>query len=582
MRGSSIAAAASLLSASVSASPHGSLSHGSLPVVDLGYELHQASKYNTTGRYYTFSDIRYAAPPTGENRFKAPQPPARNRSAVQTGGENRVCPQANPAWVGAIAPVFLPEYLAGQTSFNASSFNVSIPGVTPGTPSVTINSSTAGALSNAFSSLIPPDVPGTTEDCLFLDVVVPQNIFNNKKKGKGAPVLVWIYGGGYTAGQKSGGTTNPYDPSGLLAHSENNGGEGVVYVALNYRLGAFGWLSGPTFQQNGTANAGLYDQRFALEWVQNNIEKFGGDKSRVTVFGESAGGGSIEHQITAFGGKEGKAPFQQAITQSPGFQPIVSNQQQEQTFKAYLALLNVTTLEEARQLPYKTLQRANAVQVGLAPYGSFTYGPVVDGNFAPALPGLLLQRGQYDTSLRVMVGHNADEGLLFTSPFINDTASFEKYYSTTIPTVRAWPQVMQYIDSIYPISAFPNQIARAVKLVSEVIFTCNTFYLDKAYGNNTYSYEFAVPPAIHGQDVAYTFFTGVNATGVNTTIATALQEYITSFAMNKGNPNENGVPHFQMYGPNASIELLNVTGIRQAHDDTANARCDWWQEALYV
>ena len=222
-------------------------------------------------------------------------------------------------------------------------------------------------------------------------------------------MLVWIYGGGYTAGQKSGGTTNPYDPSGLLAHSENNGGEGVVYVALNYRLGAFGWLSGPTFQQNGTANAGLYDQRFALEWVQNNIEKFGGDKSRVTVFGESAGGGSIEHQITAFGGKEGKAPFQQAITQSPGFQPIVSNQQQEQTFKAYLALLNVTTLEEARQLPYKTLQKANAVQVGLAPYGSFTYGPVVDGNFAPALPGLLLQRGQYDTSLRVMVGHNADE-----------------------------------------------------------------------------------------------------------------------------------------------------------------------------
>lgn len=67
---------------------------------------------------------------------------------------------------------------------------------------------------------------------------------------------------------------------------------------MNYRLGAFGWLSGPTFQADGTANAGLYDQRFALQWVQQHIAKFGGDPKRVTVFGESAGGGSIMHQIT--------------------------------------------------------------------------------------------------------------------------------------------------------------------------------------------------------------------------------------------------------------------------------------------
>lgn len=67
---------------------------------------------------------------------------------------------------------------------------------------------------------------------------------------------------------------------------------------MNYRLGAFGWLSGPTFQESGTANLGLYDQRLALEWVQANIHLFGGDPNRVTVFGESAGGGSIMHQIT--------------------------------------------------------------------------------------------------------------------------------------------------------------------------------------------------------------------------------------------------------------------------------------------
>jgi len=68
---------------------------------------------------------------------------------------------------------------------------------------------------------------------------------------------------------------------------------------MNYRLGDFGWLSGPSFQaQGGAVNAGLLDQRFSLEWVQQYIGLFGGDKDRVTVMGESAGGGSVMHQIT--------------------------------------------------------------------------------------------------------------------------------------------------------------------------------------------------------------------------------------------------------------------------------------------
>jgi len=235
--------------------------------------------------------------------------------------------------------------------------------------------------------------------------VVPQGIFESRNRGYGAPVLVWIYGGGYTGGSKSGSG----NPAGLLARSENNGGQGVIYVSFNYRLGAFGFLSGPTFQADGTANAALHDQRFALEWVKANIAKFGGDPNRVTVFGESAGGGSIEHQITAYGGNKGAVPFNQAIMQSPGWQPIVSNQQQEQTFQYYLALLNVSTIAEARKLPSSALQLANALQVGLSTYGGFTYGPTVDGDFVPKLPGELLLHGQFDKNVRVMLGHNAQE-----------------------------------------------------------------------------------------------------------------------------------------------------------------------------
>lgn len=132
----------------------------------------------------------------------------------------------------------------------------------------------------------PTPDPRENEDCLFLDVYVPKKVFNaacnGRERAKLKPVLVWIYGGGYTSGSKN------LNPSGLIERSD----DGILFVAMNYRLGALGFMAGPTFQQGGTANAGLYDQRFALEWVQKNIHLFGGDKTKVTVLGESAGGGS--------------------------------------------------------------------------------------------------------------------------------------------------------------------------------------------------------------------------------------------------------------------------------------------------
>jgi carboxylesterase type B len=111
-------------------------------------------------------------------------------------------------------------------------------------------------------------------------------------------------------------------------------------------------------------------------------------------------------------------------------------------------------------------------------------------------------------------------------------------------------------------------------------FTCNTFYLDKAYKNNTYSYFFSVPPALHGEDVAYTYYNGPNSAVIAPQIAMALQEYITNFAEN-GSPNGAGVPHFQMYGPDATVQDLNITGITEVMDPAANYRCNWWQKALY-
>ena len=224
-----------------------------------------------TGGYYNFSNIRYAAPPLGQLRFAAPQPPIVNRSFVETGSAGRVCAQANPNWLPTSAE-FLPAYFTGEI------YNVSNP--------VSVSPNTS----------LPYDEndPRIAEDCLFLDVLVPDKVFESTVVGYGAPVLVWIHGGGYIGGEKVG----TFDPAGLLARSRDDSFPGLIYVAMNYRLGAFGWLAGPSLQADGMANTGLLDQEMALQWVQNNIHLFGGDKNRVTVLGESSGAGSIAHQVT--------------------------------------------------------------------------------------------------------------------------------------------------------------------------------------------------------------------------------------------------------------------------------------------
>jgi acetylcholinesterase len=129
------------------------------------------------------------------------------------------------------------------------------------------------------SSAVSKRSPLESEDCLFLDVVVPEDVLSTAGRGPGAPVLVWIYGGGYTAGNKNN------NPAGLLAASGNSSNGDVIYVSINYRLGALGFSAGPSFNaEGGVSNAALYDQRFALEWVQRYIHLFGGDRKRVRNF----------------------------------------------------------------------------------------------------------------------------------------------------------------------------------------------------------------------------------------------------------------------------------------------------------
>ncbi|OQV05710.1 hypothetical protein CLAIMM_10397 [Cladophialophora immunda] len=530
------------------------------------YQIQQASSFNATGQVYNFSNIRYAQPPLGKLRFAAPVPPTGRNTTVQDGSVGAICPQANPDWI-AIGEAYTAAFAAGKP-FNYSAVATQLQ-ANPPKPS-------------------PPD-PRIKEDCLFLDVFVPKSVFDraqNKTSGyKGAPVLVWIYGGGYTAGSKAGSG----NPSGLIHTSQTNGSDGIVFVELNYRLGAFGWLSGPTVEaaEGGVSNAGLYDQRLALEWVQTNIHLFGGDPSRVTIMGESAGGGSVIHQMTAYGGLK-PVPFQQAIPQSGAWLPVSSNFQKENTTQAFLALLNVTSIEDARDLPSSVVMAANAMQVGLSNYGAFTYGPVVDGAFVPDQPGRLLARGQFAQAVKVMAGHNTNEGPLFSDPRIRTDADEAAWLRLSLPDISD-SAVAYLLGTLYPAtydgssSSLPYRTPteRATLIVQEGYFTCNVNYMGKAYGADIAEYQFAVPPALHGQDVPYTFFNGaVNGSGVVAPVAQELQRYIVDFVQT-GSANGPGVPFFPLYGSGAVETVLNVTGITHMTDPDANRRCAWWQKALY-
>ncbi|KAF9544591.1 alpha/beta-hydrolase [Agrocybe pediades] len=258
-----------------------SSANATTPVVDLGYAKYQGTivKDSVTGSTNSqFLGIRFAAPPTGALRFSAPALPSPTPSVQLADTQPPICFQTNPWGLSNTSP-FLQQ--------NGTSSR--LPVVDDG----------KGSLDPRFS-----------EDCLFLNVVTPGRIGEKRN----LPVVVWIHGGGYATGSAYGSVRFGafYDGNDLVRES---GGE-VVAIILQYRLGAFGFLAGEKVKKGGALNAGLLDQQFALKWVQNHISKFGGDPRKVTIWGESAGAGSVMQHVIANGGKTKPSLFRAAITSS--------------------------------------------------------------------------------------------------------------------------------------------------------------------------------------------------------------------------------------------------------------------------
>lgn len=242
----------------------------------------------------------------------------------------------------------------------------------------------------------PHDPPNNqTEDCLFLDIYVPKWVFEEDAADTRLPVTVWIYGGGYAFGSKDQGGPLYTGKSGLQASGYNN-----IFIAGNYRVGAFGWLAGDYMEKAGQPNAGLYDQALLFEWVQQYIDQVRGDKESVSAWGESAGASSILHHLIR---EEGTVDpkFRTFAAQSPGFEWAWDNSSDGKLDTIYrnfsrlakcefaydmdcLRKANVTDLAKANQELFDTVRQT----------GLFPVGPAVDGKWIKTLSSISFSEGK--------------------------------------------------------------------------------------------------------------------------------------------------------------------------------------------
>jgi para-nitrobenzyl esterase len=233
-----------------------------------------------------------------------------------------------------------------------------------------------------------------SEDCLTLNVFVPAASAPTPR-----PVLVWLHGGAFQTGTAAGPA---YDGGPLAARGD------VVVVTLNYRVGALGFLHTGAA---GGANLGLQDQIAALRFVQAAIGAFGGDPSQVTLFGESAGAGSI---VCLLAMPSARGLFRRAIVQSAAPEGQLSAAEASERARIFCEKLGGGDLAVLRSVPAAQILEAQAAcaEPGPRRIGMF-FAPVVDAELLPEAPLAAIARGAA-RAVELIIGTTADEMLLFT------------------------------------------------------------------------------------------------------------------------------------------------------------------------
>ena len=431
---------------------------------------------------------------------------------------------------------------------------------------------------SAYGSICAQVQDGTfsgSEDCLTLNVWAPEDADN-------LPVLVFIHGGGNAVGSSSQ-TNNGvplFDGSSLARNTQS------VVVTMNYRLGQLGFLVHPALDGDvPSGNLGLRDQIAALEFVQDNITNFGGDPSRVLLFGESAGG---LNTCLLWASTKTSGLFSAAITQSGGCS-APSRDEQIAVADDFVTTVgcNDDTLNCLRGLDVEALMLTNPTVVEVA--GRSTgYAPYVDGDILEDTP-LGLVRSNQHTGVPIMFGANSDETSRSAPPLATEQA-----YQTAVRTL--FPGIADQILAQYPAANYATPRRAFVQLTSDAKFICpQRIYASAAseVQSNVFRYMFTqrlenspqLRPfgAFHGLELAFVFGTfdevGYQPSDAEAALSAAMQAYWRSMVDETFAPA--GLPALVDYDARDPYLLLEAGEILIDEGwDTDN--CDFWEPLLAV
>ncbi|KAH9901809.1 acetylcholinesterase [Xylariomycetidae sp. FL2044] len=382
----------------------------------------------------------------------------------------------------------------GQDTGGANRFRPPVPFV-PAANSTVVAQEEGPACPQALNALTGPNalsnVTFISEDCLNLNVGRPRGT----KEGDALPVMVFIYGGGFWVGFDN---DLRQAPGGLVQQSVANGMP-VIDVNFNYRLGVFGFAKSDALQAEGSTNAGLRDQRLALEWVRDNIAHFGGDPSRVTIFGQSSGGLAVGMQIMAYGG-ERPVPFQRAICESQALEPGITGNFTSDAWARVVEYTNCSgaatggrggegggggegeeDLDCLRALDTQALYDASEAtfQGEVGDNIGDIWLPAVDGDFLPAAPSALVREGRFAGDLSaVAVGWCEDDLAPFTDRSIATEADTRAFMGAYLPGMRG--ATLDALLALYPSGEFAAnataglsaQFYRAARIWRDVLMVC--------------------------------------------------------------------------------------------------------------
>lgn len=350
---------------------------------------------------------------------------------------------------------------------------------------------------------------GQSEDCLYLTVTAPTE---PSKDANGYPVFFWIHGGAFEQGI---GTTALYDGSQFSSNE-------VVTVVINYRLGALGFMA----SEDMKGNYGVMDQRMAMEWTKNNIKGFGGDPSRVTIAGQSAGAMSVAVHLVAPGSK---GLYNQAVMESNCLgMPYHTRNSAASNAKAMADYLkcdsdDVLTCMKSKSAEEILDAQSNSVKMDRKTLfiNFLPFAPMVEDNgLIPQQPLYALYNGNMNP-VPLLVGSVLDEGVLFVDELFTDKMSKTKYH-TTIDVLFGLHKA-KHIKKMYPFE-IGQQVRPGSKdgrdafsvLATDLIFFCPlrnvTRGMTNAFGQDTvpiHQYRFTQKLSFDPWGPDYAFCNGV-------------------------------------------------------------------------